>query len=148
VKLYILILILFFGNSLSQNINHLIEKYKSIISNTNNVKIKGSDSDGNLKYQKTIKKFISEDEYILGPNDILEIYINSSENSDMYEKKINLSGYIVLPYYGKILLKGKTIKMAEKEIEIAVEKKKSDVNVDISINGFREFSILVKWGFY
>ena len=147
MKYYFLILIFLFESSNAQNINQLIDKYRSLINTPNKTRSEKDIVENNERYKHRLKKTISLNEYILGPNDVLEIIVNSSETSATYEKRINFSGYIIFPYYGKIMLKGKTISMAEKHIEKAFAKNDPDVNVDISIQSYREFSILVKWGF-
>ncbi len=147
MKFYLFILVLLLEICATQSIDQLIQRYKSMINRSNSLNVEKENITQNIDFKKSFKKAISLNEYILGPNDVLEIIVNYPENSESHEKRINFSGYIMFPFHGKVILKGETIASAEKKIEEIFEKRYSSVNVDISIKGYREFSVLVKWGF-
>lgn len=59
-------------------------------------------------------------EYLIGPTDVLEIFVRGNPDVSMKEVPVRPDGYISAPLVGDILASGKTAKLLAKELEQAL----------------------------
>lgn len=87
-----------------------------------------------------------DDTYVLGPNDIISIFISATEDLVLRALLLNSNGDIVIPQIGTIHLEGKTIAEATQLINEAAKKVVRDPKTNITLEFAKENTIHISGG--
>ena len=89
------------------------------------------------------------DSYIVGPGDVLTIYLSGSPTealgipNSIRRLKVNREGMINLPFIGSVYVWGKTLGTVRNIISADLSSKFKNVNVTVSLGKLRQFSVYV-----
>ncbi|MDE2705620.1 MAG: polysaccharide biosynthesis/export family protein, partial [Gemmatimonadota bacterium] len=85
---------------------------------------------------------IDPDTYIVGPNDVLQLYI-WGEFDQPYTLQINPEGYVLIPTVGSFHISGLSLTAAKERLSTAVQNKYPNVSISISLVSMRFFTAYV-----
>ena len=85
---------------------------------------------------------IDPDEYIVGPNDVLQLYI-WGEFDQPYTLQVNPEGNVIIPTVGSFHISGLSLTAAKERLSTAVQNKYPNVGISISLVSMRFFTAYV-----
>lgn len=92
--------------------------------------------------ERVIDKAINPEEYILGPGDVLFIYIwGAVENK--YDLIINAENKIVIPHIGEYDVQNKSLKTFRDDVKIHLQKEYKNVEISISLKEMKTFKTYI-----
>ncbi len=86
---------------------------------------------------------VDENEYRVGPGDIIQIVVGNREESTFNNLKISPEGSLSIPSVGSVDLTGMTLAKAKSEITDLVKSKYLDDNIEITLIDVRAFKVTV-----
>jgi protein involved in polysaccharide export with SLBB domain len=89
-----------------------------------------------------IEQPINPDEYILGPQDGVTVFIGALEPK-IYDLSVTPEAKLIIPGIGAISVKGKTLTETEKLVASKVEKVYKTQTVSLSLKKLRQFKVMV-----
>ena len=85
---------------------------------------------------------IDPDAYIVGPNDVLQLYI-WGEFDKPYSLQVDPEGYVLIPTVGSFHISGLSLTAAKERLSTAVQNKYPGVEISISLVSMRFFTAYV-----
>ncbi|MCY3669300.1 MAG: SLBB domain-containing protein [Gemmatimonadetes bacterium] len=85
---------------------------------------------------------IDPDAYIVGPNDVLQLYI-WGEFDKPYTLQVDPEGYVLIPTVGSFHISGLSLTAAKERLSTAVQNKYPNVDISISLVSMRFFTAYV-----
>lgn len=85
---------------------------------------------------------IDPDAYIVGPNDVLQLYI-WGEFDKPYSLQVDPEGYVLIPTVGSFHISGLSLTAAKERLSTAVQNKYPGVDISISLVSMRFFTAYV-----
>ena len=85
---------------------------------------------------------IDPDTYIVGPNDVLQLYI-WGEFDQPYTLQVNPEGYVLIPTVGLFHISGLSLTATKERLSTAIQNKYPNVDISISLVSMRFFTAYV-----